>query len=154
MRKLADIRTALTKLRFKDGIPLAQIGRDANCSIKQLLGAFNLEASETVWRRLDAYLDAGNLHQVTSDSKRCARIERLTQELYRVYKLRTIPMRDVYLMPPERQKRLEQAMNWRLKKALRETIKKKFGEEIWIQDSDSYFRSKARLAARYGNLAP
>lgn len=153
MRRLTEIKTSLIKLRFKDGIPLAQIAKDSHCTPQQVMQAMQLEASETIFRRLDAYLDAGDLHKVTKDTKRTARIEWLTKELRQVYDLNTLPMRDIYLMSPEKQKRLEIAMNHRLKKALRERIQAETGKVIWFADSESYRRCKAKMAARFGELA-
>lgn len=153
MRNQAEIKKHLLKLRFTDGITLVQIAKDSGCQVAQVIAAMKLEASELIQRRLDAYLDAPKLHRVTKETRLLARIENFTRELGR-WKLRTIPMRDVYLMSPDQQRRLHRAMQWRLKKHLREYVKAKKGFEPRFPDANSYWRCKAQVASKFGLVAP
>ena len=154
MRSAGDIKRGLLDLRFSKKLPLKKIADDSGCSVPQVIAALQLDATETVQRRLDAYLDAGKMHVHTEDTKRTFRIEQLSRECWNLWKLHTIPMRDVYLLPPERQKRLEAAITWRLKRALREYIKAKFGYEPKLADSASYWRAKAKICAKHGAIEP
>ena len=153
MRSAVEIKKHLLKLRFTDKMPLAQIAKDSGCQIKQVIQCMQLDASELVQRRLDAYLDAGHLHKVTKETRLLEQIANASRELGR-WKLRTIPMRDVRLMSTDQQKRLFRAMNWRLKKHLREYVKAKKGFEPRFPDANSYWRCKAAVAAKYGLVAP
>ena len=154
MRKPGDIKNGLLHLRFKVGLPMTKIAEDAGCSVKQVIQGMQLEASETIQRRLDAYLDAGQLHKATPETKRALSIERLSNELWKVWNLRTLPMRDVMLMSPDRQERLRNAMHWRLKRALRAYVKEKTGTEPRFPDSKNYWQCKAAVAAKIGLVAP
>lgn len=153
MRSALAIKKELLRLRFTVRVPLAQIAKDAGCQAKQIIQAMQLDASELVQRRIDAYLDAGHLHKVTKETKLLEKIAHATRELGR-WQLRTIPMRDVQLLPTEKQQRLYRAMQWRLKKALREHVKAVKGWEPRFPDSASYFRCKSEMAAKHGIVAP
>jgi hypothetical protein len=147
------MRNELIRLRFKEGLPFAQIARDAGVSPDQLKQAYKFEASETIWRRIDAYLDAGDLHKVSTDNRRIARIMKLNREMWTRYRMVSIPERDVRKLSIDRQKRLEIGMHNRLKKVLRAEAKEKTGQEPWFGDGESYWRCKAKVLARFPQLA-
>ncbi|HLZ34266.1 MAG TPA: hypothetical protein VKP13_09620 [Nitrospira sp.] len=109
-----------------------------------------LQASETVQRRLDAYLDAKHLHERPKNSELLYRIERMNMELWRVYRAHSIKMTDVALLSLDRQRRLALAMNKRLKRLLREKTRKEDGYEPMFNDSESYWKCKTRVLARKG----
>jgi len=153
LRNQAEIKKHLIKLRFTDGISLVQIAKDSGCQVAQVIAAMKLEASELILRRLDAYLDAPKLHHATKETRLLGKIENMSREIGR-WKLRTIPMRDVRLMSTDQQQRLFRAMNWRLKKHLREYVKAKKGFEPRFPDANSYWRCKAQVAAKFGLVAP
>jgi hypothetical protein len=152
MRTQLQIKQELERLRFdrKHQLPIAKIAQDSRCNQRQVTDAMTLNASETVLRRLDAYLDAGHLHHLDKDSKLLNRIEWLKNELYREYQARSIPMEDVMRLPLERQKRLFTAMQWRAKRLLREKIEKESGARLYFPDGLSYWRCKAKVIARGG----
>ena len=150
MRSADEIKRALIFLRFDRSkrLPLAKIASDSRCSPPQIMQAMRLEASETVQRRLDAYLDAGNMHTQSKETRLLRMIEDLSEELYREYEARSIPLRDVMLLSPDRQKRLRNAMEWRLKRLLREDFEKKTGRPIHFSDGLTYWRCKAKAVSR------
>lgn len=156
MRSAGQIKTELLRLRFdrKFRLPLAVIAKDARCSPPQVISAMKLEATETILRRLDAYLDAGHLHQHRKGTRLLYQIERLSDEMYREWGARSLPMRDVQLMPAERQRRLLTAMNWRAKRLLRLEFLKETGVELKLADGLSYWKAKAKAEARKGIVAP
>ena len=152
MRTAAQIKHELQKLRFdKDyRLSLAQIAKDSRCSTRQITEAMSLDASETILRRLDAYLDAGHLHELTRTSKLLNKIEFLKNELFREYAARSIPMEDVMRLSKDRQIRLFNAMEWRAKRLLREKIEKETGAKFHFSDGLSYWRCKAKILTRAG----
>ena len=154
MRSAGEIKRQLQVLRFSKKLPLDKIAKDSRCTVQQVIQAFKLEASELILRRLDAYLDAGKLHVITQETKRAYAIERMSNELWFVWGLHTMKMSDVYLLSVDRQKRLQIAMNWRLKRALRGYVKEKTGKEPLFPDSATYWRCKAKVAAEIGFVAP
>lgn len=155
MRTAGQIKTELIRLRFdrKFRLPLAKIAKDARCSPPQIISAMKLEATETILRRLDAYLDAGHLHTHTKGSRLLYQIERLSDEMWREWRARSLPMRDVQLMPTERQRRLLTAMHWRAKRLLRLEFKEETGIELKLADGLSYWKAKAKAQARKGVVA-
>ncbi len=154
MRSAGQIKKDLQMLRFAKKLPMEKIATDSRCTVQQIIQAFKLEASELIQRRLDAYLDAGKLHVVTQETKRAYAIEKMSNELWFVWGLHTMKMSDVYLLSPDAQKRLEIAMNKRLRRALRAYVTEKTGREPLFPDSASYWRLKAKVAAEIGFVAP
>lgn len=156
MRTAGQIKAELIRLRFdrKFRLPLAKIAKDARCSPPQLISAMKLEATEVILRRLDAYLDAAHLHVHTKGSRLLYQIERLSDEMWRQWGARSLPMRDVQLMPRERQLRLHTAMHWRAKRLLRLEFKKETGVDLKLADGLSYWKAKAKAEARKGIVAP
>lgn len=152
MRSASAIKMELIRLRFTVRLPLKKISDDARCNPQQIMDAMRLEASETVQRRLDAYLDAKKLHVHDRESKLLSDIERLSREMAKFLEVRNIPMRDVYIMPVERQKRLYIAMGWRAKRLLREKIEKETGKTAIFPDGKTYWRCKASFYAWDGKL--
>lgn len=153
MRTPLEIKHELQVLRFdrtRGGLSLAQMAKDSRCSTKQITEAMALNASETILRRLDAYLDAGHLHSISKTSALLNRIEFLKNELYREYQARSIPMEDVMRLPRDRQIRLFNAMDWRAKRLLREKVEKETGSKIHFSDGLSYWRCKAKVISRGG----
>lgn len=152
MRTPQQIKDALVFLRFDKSkrLSLAQICRDSRCQSRQVTDAMTLNASETVLRRLDAYLDAGQLHEVHKESRLLNRIEYLKNELFREYAARSIPMEDVMRLPLDRQRRLFNAMEWRAKRLLREKVEKEAGARLHFSDGLPYWRCKAKVVARGG----
>lgn len=150
MRTAGEIKTALIKLRFAKRLPLIKIADDSRCSPKQVMEAMKLEASEVIQRRLDAYLDAGQLHVHVKGSRMLFRIERMQNELWREFSARSLPVRDVALLPVDRQIRLMHAMDWRLKKLLRERVKNQTGIEVHFADGQSYWRCRQKVLERSG----
>jgi len=153
VRSAVEIKKELLRLRFTVRMPMEQIAKDAGCQVKQVIQAMQLDASELVQRRIDAYLDAGHLHKVTKETRLLERLAHASRELGR-WQLRTIPMRDVRLLPPDKQERLYRAMQWRLKKALREHVKAIKGWEPRFADSASYHKCLSEMASRHGIVAP
>lgn len=152
MRTADQIKSELIQLRFTKRIPLSKIAEDSRCSPQSVIQAMKLEASETIQRRLDAYLDAKNLHVVTKETKLLNSIEHMNRELWIEFKAHSIPMKDVALMPAWRQERLRLAMDWRLKKLLRERVEKEIGKPLKFSDGESYWRIKAKILTRKGEL--
>ena len=155
MRSAGQIKTELIRLRFdrKFRLPLAVIAKDSRCSPPQVISAMKLEATEVILRRLDAYLDAGDLHVHKKGTRLLYQIERLSDELYREFGARSLPMRDVQLMPTERQRRLHTAMHWRAKRLLRGVFLKETGVELRLADGLSYWKAKIKAQARKGLVA-
>jgi hypothetical protein len=153
LRSAVEIKKEILRLRFTNRMPLAQIAKDSGCQVKQVVQAMQLDASELVLRRLDAYLDAPKLHKVSKETVLLERLAHATRELGR-WQLRTIPMRDVQLLSTDKQKRLYRAMQWRLKKALREHVKAIKGWEPRFADSASYHKCLAEMASKHGIVAP
>ena len=122
--------------------------------MKHLADALKMEASETVLRRLDAFLDAKDLHAPDKSSALLSKIEMMSNEIRRMYGERTIPMRDVMRLSTAAQQSLARKMNWRLKRLLRAKVIKDYGYEPILPDSESYWRSKTKVLARVGELAP
>ena len=154
MRSAAQIKRELLTLRFGKKLPMDKIAKDSRCTVQQVIQALQLDASELIQRRIDAYLDAGGLHKITQETKRVYAIERMSNELYFVWGMKTMRMDDVYLLSPQQQERLKNAMNMRLKRALRAYVTEKTGKEPFFPDSSSYWRCKARVAAEIGVVAP
>ena len=154
MRPAVAIKRELLILRFQKKLPLAQIAKDSGCVPKQVIQAMQLDATEVILRRLDAYLDAAHLHKRDKNTRLIWELEQMTRELIREYKVRTIPMRDVINLPTEQQKRMKSAMNWRLKKLLREKWQRDHGSEIHFPDSQPYWTCKAKVLTREGKLDP
>jgi AraC-like DNA-binding protein len=154
LRSPGEIKSALLYLRHTAKLSMADIGRRSRCSAKHLADALKMEASETILRRIDAFLDAKQLHEPNKTSATLHRIERMTIEIRRLYGERTMPMRDVMRMPTTAQQALARKMNWRLKRLLRAKVIKDFGFEPFLPDSESYWRSKTKVLARVGELAP
>ena len=154
MRSAGDIKRALIVLRFQKKLPLSKIAGDSGCTPQQVMSALKLEATEVVQRRIDAYLDAGHLHKFEKHSRLLWELEQLTRELVKEYRVRTLPMRDVQLLPVEKQLRMRNAMNWRLKRLLREKWQKEHGTPIHFLDSQTYWTCKAKVLTREGKLAP
>lgn len=154
MRSAGEIKRQLQKLRFEKKLPMEKIARDSRCTVQQIIQAFKLEATEMILRRLDAYLDAGKLHVLTPENKRHFSIERMSNELWFVWGMKTMKMSDVLLLSVDQQKRLQIAMNWRLKRALRGYVQEKTGKEPLFPDSATYWRCKAKVAAEIGFVAP
>lgn len=155
MRTAGQIKTELIRLRFdrKFRLPLAVIAKDSRCSPPQLISAMKLEATEVILRRLDAYLDAGHLHKHTKGTRLLYQIERLSDEMWREWGARSLPIRDVQLMPVERQRRLLTAMNWRAKRLLRHEFMKETGVELRLADGLSYWKAKTKAQTRKGLVA-
>lgn len=154
MRTADEIKKALIHLRFTKRLALANIAQDSRCSPYHVMLAMKCEASEIIQRRLDAYLDAKHLHVYDRKSDLLDQIERMTNELAREYQARSLPMKDVKLMSVDQQTRLRDAMDWRLKRLLRERIQKDYGIEIYFSDAERYWRCKAKVQVREGKLAP
>lgn len=149
LRSAGQIRDALILLRFKKRIPFAKIMRDAGVNPDQLKAAYAMEASETVQRRLDAYLDAGQLHHVDSLTALQERIKEMTRELWNTYKAQSIPIDDVARLSPDKQKQLAHNMNYRLKKLLREKMEREHpGTKFYFADGEPYWKAKKRMEAR------
>ena len=145
LRSAAEIKRELIILRFTKKIPLVRIARDSRCGIPQVIAAMKLQATELIQRRLDAYLDAGHLHVIDKKTKLLDKIERMTFELRREFEQRSLPMKDVQLLSIDQQQRLANAMDWRLKKCLREKFKAQIGWELLIRDGESYWAAKAKV---------
>lgn len=154
MRSAGQIRAELLKLRMENRLSLADLGRRSRCSTGHIAAALRMDASETILRRLDAFLDAKDLHEPDKSSATLDRIERMTDELRWMYGARSIPMRDVMRLSPTKQQALARKMNWRLKRLLREKVQKDYGFEPFLPDSESYWKSKTKVLARVGVLAP
>jgi hypothetical protein len=155
MRTAGDIKRGLIELRFgRKKLPLAKIAQDAGCTPRHVIAAMKMEATEVIQRRLDAYLDAGHLHRYEKHTRLLWELEQMTRELVNEYHVRTLPMRDIQNLPPERQQRMKNAMSWRLKTLLREKWKAEHGSEIHFLDSQSYWTCKAKVLTREGKLAP
>ena len=122
-------------------------------SVPQIMKALALDASESVCRRLDAFLDAKNLHKLQRDSALLRDLERMSYELWRFWEAKTLPMQYIYAMTVEKQQRLRTAMKWRLKKLLRERVEKETGKEPHFPDGASYWRLKERFY-RDGQFVP
>lgn len=148
MRSQGDIKRELLRLRFSVQLPLKKIADDSGCSISQVKAAMRLEATETVCRRLDAYFDAKHLHVLNRESKLLSQIEAFTWEIIKFWKERTLPMKDIYLMPIDKQMRLKHAMEWRLKRLLRERVEKETGKEPRFADGASYWQCKRKVYVR------
>lgn len=154
MRSPGEVKTALIQLRWGKKLPLVKIAKDSGCTPRQLMDAMQMTASETICRRIDAYLDAKHLHVYEKSTKLLYKIEQMREELWREFKAKSLPMRDVQLMPKDRQIRLANAMDWRLKRLLREKVEKEHQIQIHFEDSASYWRCKAKILTREGKLAP
>ena len=152
MRSAAQIKQELLKLRFTLKLPLKKISDDSRCSPHQIMQAMQLNASETIQRRIDAYLDAKTLHHHDRESRLLSEIERLSYEMFKFLGVRNIPMRDVYIMPVDKQKRLFTAMNWRAKRLLREKIEQETGEPVYFPDGKTYWSCKASFYTRNGEF--
>jgi hypothetical protein len=150
VRTAGEIKTSLIFLRFDKSkrLPLSQIAKDSRCSPPQIMQAMRLEATETVLRRLDAYLDAKNLHETTRESRLMRVIEDFSEELFREFDARSIPQKDVALLSIDRQKRLRIAMEWRLKRLLREDFARQTQREINFADGLTYWRCKAKAISK------
>jgi len=124
---------------------MKDISERSGVSPQQIMKAMALDASESVLRRIDAFLDAKNLHKLQKDSVLLREIENLTYELWRFWNEKSLPMTYIYPMPLEKQKRLKEAMHWRLKRLLRERIKKETGIEPRFSDGSTYWLLKAQF---------
>lgn len=155
MRTAGEIKKELIFLRFDKTkrLPLVKIAKDSRCSPVQVMDAMRMIASETIQRRLDAYLDAKDLHVKSKDTMRLRKIENLTRELWNEYEARSLPVKDVMLLSPARQERLLIAMEWRAKRLLREKFHKETGVEIHFSDGLNYWRCKTQAATRQGKLS-
>lgn len=154
MRSAGEIKRELIVLRFQKRLPLVKIAEDCGCSVQQIMSAMKLEATEVIQRRIDAYLDAKHLHKHEKNTRMLWDLEQLTRELVSVYNARTLPMRDIQNLSPEQQKRMRNAMHWRLKTLLRDRWRNDHGTEIHFRDSQSYWTCKAKVLTREGKLAP
>lgn len=148
------MKAELLRLRFTVKLPMKKIADDAMCSIEQIKAAMRMEATESVCRRIDAYLDAKKLHVHSRDSKLLSKIENMTFELTRFWKERTLPMVMIYPMRIPQQQRLATAMEWRLKRLLREKVLKETGTEPRFADGASYWQCKERVYIRGKFIAP
>ena len=106
-----------------------------------------------ILRRLDAFMDAKNLHRPEKHSKRLTEIERMTYELRKQWNQKSIPVQWVYSMPVEKQERLKTAMHWRLKRLLREFVTKELGSEPYFPDGATYWSLKSKILA-WGEIKP
>ena len=148
MRSQGEIRSALLILRDKRHLPYAVISQDSRCSVKQLMSAFKLEATEDVLRRLDAYLDATHLHVHRRESRQLYEYERLNREMYREYGLKNLHPLTFQAMSLDQRKRLLDAMNRAATKALCEKIQNETGNRPRFPDAFSYWRCKQRAHER------
>lgn len=148
MRSQGDIKRELLRLRFTVNLPLKKIADDSGCSVEQIKAAMRLEGTESVCRRLDAYMDAKKMHVLTRESKLLSKIENMTFELMRFWNAKTLPMRAIYNMKLNQQHRLAIAMEWRLKRLLREKVLEKTGREPRFADGASYWKCKEKVYVR------
>ena len=148
MRTAGQIKRELIDLIWRKKLPRIKIAEDSRCSNAQLWQALKLEATETVLRRLDAYLDAKDLHQHVKGSRLLARIENLSYELYHYYDQKSLPIADIALWPLDRQKWLLEKMHWRAKKHLRLRFQREMGADIAFSDGSDYWKSKKKAQAR------
>lgn len=153
MRSQGEIKRELIRLRWTAKVPIKDIADRAGVGVQQIIKAMQLEASESVLRRLDAFLDAKHLHVVEKNSRLLYEIERLSYELWRFHGQNTLPMSYIYPMPVEKQRRLKIAIQWRLKKLLREKLEKEAGRTFRIPDGANYWKLKEYYYPK-GELRP
>ena len=148
MRSAGQIKRELIELIWRKRLPKSKIAEDARCSMHQLWSALKLEATEVVLRRLDAYLDAKDLHRHVKGSRLLSKIEMLADEIYHQFDAPSLPTKDFALMPVDKQKYIYQRMHMRAKRLLRECYEKQTGSTIIFSDGATYWKCKDKVKAR------
>lgn len=148
MRTPGEIKTELLKLRDLKHLPYSHITEHSRCSVPQIVSALKLEATEDVMRRLDAYLDATHLHVNKKHTEMLWRIEKLDNELYRVFGAKTIHILTVQDWSRDRQRRHLDAMDYRGKRLLKRTLELMGLQKIRFPDGLHYWKWKDGLCRR------
>ncbi len=154
MRTAGQIKRELIDLIWRKRLPKVKIAEDSRCSMFQLWSALKLEATETVLRRMDAYLDAGDLHKHVKGSRLLSRMEMLRDEMWYQFDAQSLPMADFMLMPVDKQKLIYLRMHMRAKKLLREKYEKVTGTKIYFSDGATYWKCKEKLKAKGITVSP
>ncbi len=142
------MKRELIDLIWRKRLPKVKIAEDSRCSVQQLWSALKLEATETVLRRFDAYLDAKDLHQHVKGSRLLSRIEGLSDEIWKQFEGRSIPMKDFALMTVEKQKYIYERMQMRAKRLMREHYEQATGQKVYFSDGATYWKCKDKLKAK------
>lgn len=148
MRSATDIRTQLLRLRDVNQLTLNYIADTSRCTPFEVRRALGLDGSEATLRKLDAFLDAPQLHVIKKNTGLLYRIEKLDSEMWREYRAKNLHPLTIQAMSVNQQKRLLNAMDNRAKMLLRDKVKEETGVALKFPDGLNYWQCKAKARAR------
>lgn len=148
MRSAGEIKRELIRLLYGLKLPKTKIAQDSGCSEFQVWSALRLNATETVLRRLDAYLDAPHLHHHVKGTRLLKKIEMMREELWERFRAPSIRMSDFQLMSKEKQEWILNRMHWRAKRLLKARVKERTGSDVHFADGSNYWACKKKVKAK------
>jgi len=152
MRSAGEIRTELLKLRDLRHLPKAHICENARVSAHELISAFKLEATELTLLKLDAYLNAPQLHVRKKHSERIYRFEQYDRELYMRWKAKSIHVLTFQDKTRDEQERTLSAMDYRCKRLMIEEYARK-GIALCIPDGLNYWKARKYVEEKQALVA-
>lgn len=148
MRPQAEIRKHILRIRDKNELPLTLISERSRCTIDEIRAVLRLEGREETLIRLDAFLDAPDLHVQKQETRLLYQIEELDRELYREFGLRTMHPLKVQRMSAEKQKRYYNALDFKGKCCFVQMMYVETGLKFKIPDGQSYWQFKVKCLRR------
>lgn len=151
MRPPGEIKRQLLVLRDLRHLPYSHMAEHSRCSRDQIMSALQLEATEDVLVRLDAYLDAKHLHVRKRSSELLWRYERNDRELFRMFGAKSFHSLTVQEMPQDKVRRMIDAMDYRLKNLFHRYLQLK-GVKAALPDGLSYWAWKAKICKKHQDI--
>lgn len=148
MRSAAEIRTGILRIRDKNKLPLTIIAERSRCSRDELISAFTFDASENTLRRLDAYLDAPKLHRRKRGTSLIYKVERLSGELWKEYRVKTWHPNRVQDASRDELERYWGLINYIGKQELQRKMLKDHSLVVKVPDGEPYWLYKERCIRR------
>lgn len=149
MRAPHEIRKEILRIRDINRLTMTTICERARISRHEITAALGMRATEDTLRRLDAFLDAPKLHERGREQTLVeAQLERLSNEVWREFKMKTTHPKIIANMPFDKQKRLLGEITWRAKYALQRKILADHGLVVKVPDGATYWQYKERCLHR------
>lgn len=149
MRTPPEIRKQLLIIRDRNKLTMTVIAERARVERHDILAALNMRASEGALRKLDAFLDAPKLHERDrSQNLICHEMERLSNELWREFKFKTIHPMTFQKWSYDKQKRYYNMATWRGKGFLQRRILEQHSIVVKVPDGATYWQYKTRCLHR------
>lgn len=135
-------------------MPYTVLSERSRCSRLEIINALRFEASEDTLRRLDAFLDAPQLHEHRKETRLLWAIEQLDRELYKEYGVHSMHPMRVQKMSVDRQKRHLLALDFKAKSCFVQMIYVETGLTFKIPDGQSYWQFKIKCVRRAQAVRP